>query len=729
MPTQSTMSQQLQALAHRDLRAIATRLNIRPSDAHHKAAFVQVIAAFWQTPADFEPALAALSMAARQALHQLALAGSLPAALFWQQYGALRPSQTHSTPPPWEQPATVSEELFYSALLHAADGQPMAKAQRLTALTGLDWRRLLAPAPTGQPDRRAWPLLHNMAQLLIHLHQESDSQLLHGRWLPPHSLARLNQRLFHPLPSPLPRSHKQVGYLRFLAFLAQAAALSDRHGLTALAWHWLAAAPTHQLQTLYDGWRGAPRPLRRAFAQPGWGLSAPWPQPLMAQLAQQAQPIAPADLAAFLLGQQPAWQTFFTANFDDIHELTRLLTTLLAQDLTWLGLLAADAAVAAVDGQPAYALTPSGAWLLGQTPHAPAITPPNAAAPVAAAPNVAETPAEPTAVLTIHQPDAWRLSWPAGLDFTLQARLAGYADYQTTDHRPESADLSMPQHHHLLSRYTVARAAARQQPLITLTDALGGAGVGLTDDQQHLLAQWHDDGRQIEIFSAQLLRTRRAAETAALWQNPHLQTILGELLSPTVSLLKTDAAAAIAHLRRSGYFTAPLPTPLPTPDSMEPWADLDDELTPTDVGGLWLAAQLYLHLGQHVALPPFISSTRLQQWLDQLPLAQQAALHSQLRQIQSHVATLLAGYTPAAPPASRASAAQVAQYRAAIERAIQAQQSLTIHYFTAGRNQLTQRTIEPYWIEEKHGVLYTRAYCCLAERDRLFRLDRIQAIA
>lgn len=724
MPKQATMQQQLQALPHRELRAMATRLNLRKRTANHKAAFIHAIAAFWQAPAHFEPYLAALSAAARQALHQLTLAGSLPAALFWQQYGVIRSTPPPDVPPPWLQPATVSEELYYSALLHPADDQPVAKAQRLTTLIGQDWLRLLTPEPSTHADPHGWTILHDVAQLLIHLHQESDAQLLHGRWLPPHSLQRLNQRLLRPAPPPLPRSHKQIGYLRFLAFLARAAGLTDRHDLTAFAWHWLADAPAPQLQNLVDGWRNADRSLRRAFALPDASLSAPWPQPLLSQLAQQSYPVTPAALATYLLGQQPHWQRFFAANFDDLHEVTRLLETLLAQDLTWLGLVVAVEPRADAEDGPAYAPTASGAWLLGQTDRAPQITPlaPNT-------PNGAVLQQPPAPSLTTLTADSWQLTFGTSLDFALQALLAGYCDYQATAFVEDAAAPRLPLHYHRLSHYTVARAASLQRPLVALTHALHQAGVALSDQQHNLLAQWHDAGQQIQIVSAQLLRTRRAAETAALWQNPHLHSMLGELLSPTVTLLSTDAAAAIAQLRRNGYFTAPLPAPSPSLDDLEPWTAVDDELTPDDVGGLWLAAQLFLQLSHQLALPPFISSTRMQSWLAQLPLAQQAALHSQLRQVQEKVATLLDGYTPAAPPAARASAAEVAQFRAAIEQAIQNHRTLTIHYFTAGRNLLTQRTIEPYWIEEKHGVLYARAYCHLAERDRLFRLDRIQAIA
>jgi proteasome accessory factor C len=61
-----------------------------------------------------------------------------------------------------------------------------------------------------------------------------------------------------------------------------------------------------------------------------------------------------------------------------------------------------------------------------------------------------------------------------------------------------------------------------------------------------------------------------------------------------------------------------------------------------------------------------------------------------------------------------------------IEAAVAAGRPLTMRHFTAGRNVVTERTVTPYWIEERHGIPYLRADCHLAGRVRLFRLDRIQ---
>ena len=85
---------------------------------------------------------------------------------------------------------------------------------------------------------------------------------------------------------------------------------------------------------------------------------------------------------------------------------------------------------------------------------------------------------------------------------------------------------------------------------------------------------------------------------------------------------------------------------------------------------------------------------------------------------------MLDGRTFAPPPQP----SDPARWRPLIESAVATGRTLTMHYFTAGRNVLTQRTVTPYWIEEHRGIPYLRADCHLAGRVRLFRLDRIQEL-
>ncbi len=50
-----------------------------------------------------------------------------------------------------------------------------------------------------------------------------------------------------------------------------------------------------------------------------------------------------------------------------------------------------------------------------------------------------------------------------------------------------------------------------------------------------------------------------------------------------------------------------------------------------------------------------------------------------------------------------------------------------IDYYAYGRDEHTQRVVDPYRVTSDEGQWYVAAYCHLAEGDRLFRVDRISA--
>ena len=119
--------------------------------------------------------------------------------------------------------------------------------------------------------------------------------------------------------------------------------------------------------------------------------------------------------------------------------------------------------------------------------------------------------------------------------------------------------------------------------------------------------------------------------------------------------------------------------------------------------------------------PPFADLTAL---LAALPPLDQAVIQAQWETVRNDLLALLDGRTFAPPPQP----SDPARWRPLIESAVATGRALTMHYFTAGRNVLTQRTVTPYWIEEHRGIPYLRADCHLAGRVRLFRLDRIREL-
>ena len=172
-----TLRQCLEALPHRDVRGIATRLGVRRRGEHRKAGWIEGILQTWLASAGQAQIIAGLSPAARQAAIRLAQGGEFPAQLFLAEYGAVRRSRPDQRwlPPPWEAPQTISEELYYCGLLAATPPALLEKAVRLTLPADLQFLfaadALLGclPASPDDTNNTAAALLHDVAQVLCFL--------------------------------------------------------------------------------------------------------------------------------------------------------------------------------------------------------------------------------------------------------------------------------------------------------------------------------------------------------------------------------------------------------------------------------------------------------------------------------------------------------------------------------------------------------------------------------
>ncbi|NMH90817.1 WYL domain-containing protein [Pseudonocardia bannensis] len=65
---------------------------------------------------------------------------------------------------------------------------------------------------------------------------------------------------------------------------------------------------------------------------------------------------------------------------------------------------------------------------------------------------------------------------------------------------------------------------------------------------------------------------------------------------------------------------------------------------------------------------------------------------------------------------------------AAVRTALEQRRALRIRYYTAGRDAVSQRTIDPMRLLLVEGRGYLEAWCRRAEGVRLFRLDRVEAV-
>lgn len=717
----ATLAELLQTAPAHTLRAIATSLGVRQRGQARKAEWMAAILAYWQPPVTGTARAAALPPAAQAAYQQLRTAGQLPSTLFWQEYGPLRlPRDEMTSAAPWQAPQSISEVLYYQGLLYPVGHRQINKAPWLTTPTDLPISELAAGnSPLALPLTEAtswqpWFLLHDVAQYLIYRQQHLTTALLHDHWLPFQHLQALNRRLLRPAPPPLPRSHKATPRLALLAFLAQAADLVDRAGITASGWQWLTDAAHNQLRTLWRGWVQAPMALRARHAQADAHLPAPWPQPLLQWLGQQAAPFSAQTAAAHLLGAQPALADYFVAHLTAVSDLAERLAPLFALDLCQLGLLLpADANLApasplpAHDGQRRYSLSSLGAWLL----H-PSLPTPTLAPAVRGAAADGGLPLSLPGLLTV----------PVDLPFALQARLAAYTDYQ-----PElPADVvERTTHRYELTAATVARAATQDQPLSVFVATLVDLGYRLDERQMAWLHQAYTDGHALQLVSLPILRSDSTARLAALQQDQRLASLLGERLGPTTITVQTTLTEAYRSLTKAGHLVI-APTTTLAPESPDDAADVETAISSPAL--LWLAGRLYQALGEHLpALPP-LPSVVLAQLCQQIDPATQAVVQSQFHALHAALQQLLDGYHLMPPTLPSLFANDLAALRQQFEQAISAKQLVQIRYYTAGRNLVTVRLIEPYWLEERHGIAYLRAYCHSAGAVLTFRLDRIEAL-
>ena len=64
-----------------------------------------------------------------------------------------------------------------------------------------------------------------------------------------------------------------------------------------------------------------------------------------------------------------------------------------------------------------------------------------------------------------------------------------------------------------------------------------------------------------------------------------------------------------------------------------------------------------------------------------------------------------------------------------LERAIEARETVRVHYFTASRGEWSDRDIDPYHLHFQEGIWYILAHCYRRGKVTVFAVDRIETIA
>jgi hypothetical protein len=699
-----TLEEKLLAFPHRDLRGIAIRLGLRQQGEHQKAVWSVAIAAGWRNVTTATHWLSLLSPLAQQALARLLAMRECPAAPFWGEYGPVRQvtARIASQTPPWQAPENASEELYYLGLLHPQAGQTLRQAQRIGLPVELQpllqqWRcgdpasheaaQPLDPALTTGADA-GWTFAHDLGQLLIYLHQQwahsgGDFVLHRHRRLRVAEARKLGQRLLQP-----------EQRLEVLLWLATTAGLLGKNHLTPRAWHWLQAAPTEQIRWLWRAWCDDAAHAQEPDGPWPLALPLPWPKPLV-QALQQAQGLFTAvDLTHGVLRSVEIPVTYWAAHLPDLQRLDQLIAALLMDFFVPLGLVAPAHQAGTADIE--YGITRFGRWLLrdGEVPVSWPIT------------AVQGTPPLPQAS------EEWLIPAATGALYDAQATLAAYSDYVRFD-RNAAPGL----HWYRLSPASVARAAAVGLGLPALGQALTALHQPPDAEAWQQLWAWHSQGTTLHLTIRPLLQAKTPAALAAVWQIPNLRPLLGEILSPTTATLQVDLNTARQALNRAALF--------PNRQAMSTRAPTArGGCDSGQVGALWLAGQLYAWLGEHLSLPLPPPFATLQQLWTELTAEEQAVVAAQWEALREQLLDLVDAFPFTPPPHP----SDPTQWRLLLEAAATAKHDLELLYFSAGRNLLTRRRVQPFWVIEAQGISYLIAYCHPTARVLTFRLDRIQAI-
>lgn len=645
-----------------------------------------------------ESLLTTLAPAELAVLQDLVWAGGrLPRRHLARQHGDLRefrPWDPASPARPWQYPSSPTERLYFLGLVFydPASGDLLIPAELLPYYPAPPRPQPAAPAaPTPAP---ALVALHDLAQLLA-LIAAAPPRLIHGRWLPPSLLHEWGARCAHPPAHPTAPGELRMPRRRFLHYLADAAALVAPAGpflvLTPQAWDWLSASPADRLASLWPAF-AAPNPrLWANYRLPGHRLKitptlhGALIDELMRSAAQSQALGSPAALAARLLACNPAPHIALGQNIWDAEgRLTQALIALLTGPLTTLGV------VAAAPGAPELCLTDWGLYLLG----------------AAAAPTLDPPPPFDLGADFVFSPPGLFFDPLALVTLAACAERRDSGDYQITSASWARALQRGESTADLLTRLN----AIAQRPL-------HGAEVATLD-------AWARNARRMRIRRLTILEVDDPAIIARLQRTRRGR----QLVLSTVSrrAVAVDEGKLPLLVRR-----------LAAQEGAPPLVDLPPAAPPlsTELGSggaalLWLAARVYCDLGDVLPLPARLPSDLLQHLAAQLAPDALSAAEASAQRVRTALQDALSGRL--AFPALSRPTVDVAESLALIEDALAEGQALEICYYTAGRDEVTHRLVEPYRLERRctrrGDELYLVAFCHRAQAERVFRLDRICSI-
>jgi len=685
----ATLRQLLAATSRQLLVVLARQRRVPfPRDAA-KATLVDLLAHALADPESLHATLGTLSQAERAVLDDLAIAGGrLPRYHVARRHGDLRPYrpwQPTAPSQPWQKPISPTERLYFLGLMFwdRPTGDLVIPDDVLPLLPPP--AHPPPPAPASAPLEPALAAAHDLA-LLLALLEVDDVRPRHGRWLTPRLLSAWGERAAIPPAHPHAQGEQRTGRRRFLHYLAEAAGLVALAGLclkpTPAAWHWLEADAPSRLNGLWQAMASPTTARWRAYRLPGHAhLHHP---AVLVEATLRAlpghDPRDPTAFAAALLARDPAPYTDLQSRPLNAEELlAEAVVDLLSGPLVWLGALAPDEA-----GR--LSLTAWGAAWLGMC-EPPAVPPPP---PFALGPGLTFTPPggypDPLALATLET----------------CAERAPDERYQVT---PGSFVGALHRGHALPD------LAGRLERL---------ADRPLTGQERATLAGWAQSANRTVIRRLAVLETSDPDVIVRLTQARRGRRLVLRTLSRRAVVV--DEGQLPLLVRR-----------LAEQEGVPPHVEVSPAGPPSDPalgrGGaahLWLAARLYQCLGQFIRLPTHAPQALLEHLAALAEPGDLVAAEAAVEQALAALRDALAGR--AAFPAWVEPGLDVEETLPLIQQALEEGFALEMDYYTAGREELTHRVVEPLRLEERGGVAYLVAFCHRAQAERVFRVDRIRGV-
>lgn len=661
-------------------------------------------------PERLRATLATLSESERSVLEDLCIAGGhLPRYHVTRRHGGLRryrPWQDDAPSQPWENPQSPTESLYFLGLLfYDKATRDLIVPEDLLDYYPVPERPAVVEDPTRPSSFAAMLAAHDVGWLLVLL-ETTQTRLLHQRWLPPTFLHTWGERCAVGPAHPEAGSELQAERRRFLHFVAEAAGLAAPTGVllkpTPAAWVWLTSNPLARFGTLWEGLTGASDERWSVYRLPGHKLLHS-PMVLMETVlsalrrevgqALEEETVTLDRLPSLTFGTATAFAERILARDPELRNylqrpeilnadelLTRAIVALLEGPLRWLGAVAEGA-------EDGLHLTAWGAhWL---HPRAPMPEPP------------------PVAPFTLEP--ALTFAPPRGLP-----DLLGLATLATCGERLDDGRFRV-------TRERFVDALQRGHALNTLLARLNEvAQRPLSGTEIATLTEWAEDAERMAIRRLTVLEVDDPAILARLSEKrrgrSHIVRTLGR------RAVAVDAGRLDVLVRR-----------LTKQEGVPPQVELPPEEPPVDPslgrGGaaqLWLAVRVYRALGRLVDLPVRLSYELARHLAS---LAEPGALSaSQVAYERAVEALEDAIQGRAAFPVWTEPVLEVEESVGLIEEALREGYALAMDYYTAGRDVVTHRVVEPHRLEQRGKTVYLVGFCRRVQDERVFRVDRIRTL-